>query len=128
MYPLAVVMGVPPSDAAEVGLLLGLRTLATEIPAYKRLAELTGQGAMSPRSVVISAYALCGFAHVSSMAIFVGGIAAIAPERRKDLAREVMQLFSIGLYLLNPDGSLVLDGAGQPVPTYDNDDITDVRV
>ena len=87
MYPLAVVMGVPPSDAAEVGQLLGTRMLATEIPAYKRLAELTGQGAMSPRSVVISAYALCGFAHVASMAIFVGGIAAIVPERRKDLAR-----------------------------------------
>ena len=87
MYPLAVVMGVPPSDAAEVGQMLGIRMLATEIPAYTRLAELTGKGAMAPRSVVISAYALCGFAHVASLAIFVGGIAVIVPERRKDLAR-----------------------------------------
>jgi len=85
--PLAVLIGVPPADAAAAGELLGQRFVATEIPAYEALAEAIRQGALHhPRSAVVIAYALCGFAHVASMAIFVGGIAALVPERRKDLA------------------------------------------
>ena len=85
-YPLAIVIGVPPTDAAEVGRLLGERFVATEIPAYKALADNIASGAFSPRTVVVTAYALCGFAHVASMAIFAGGISALVPERRKDIA------------------------------------------
>ena len=85
--PLAVLIGVPPSDAATAGELLGQRFVATEIPAYEALAKAMSDGALShPRSAVVIAYALCGFAHVASMAIFVGGIAALVPERRRDLA------------------------------------------
>ena len=84
---LAVVIGVPPADAATAGQLLGQRFVATEIPAYEALAGAIGDGVLRhPRSAVVTAYALCGFAHVASMAIFVGGIAALVPERRKDLA------------------------------------------
>jgi len=87
MTPLALVMGVPPADAVKVGTLLGERLVVTEVPAYQHLAALlANQEFVHPRSVVVVTYALCGFAHVASLAIFVGGIAALVPERRKDLA------------------------------------------
>ncbi|MHC4718604.1 MAG: nucleoside transporter C-terminal domain-containing protein [Planctomycetota bacterium] len=88
MYPFAVIMGVPPSDARLAGTMLGERLVATEIPSYVRLAGAMKEGAFNHpgRSPVVIAYALCGFAHVASLAIFVGGIAALVPERRKDLA------------------------------------------
>ena len=66
--------------------MLGVRLVATEIPAYQQLAGAISEGSLAPRSEVIAAYALCGFAHVASLAIFVGGISALVPERRKDLA------------------------------------------
>jgi len=70
-----------------VGQLLGDRLVKTEIPSYKALAGLIQAGGFAhPRSVIISAYALCGFAHVASLAIFVGGISTLVPERRKDIA------------------------------------------
>lgn len=85
-WPLTVVIGVPPADAALVGQLLGERLVVTEAVAYPHLADAMREEAFSdPRSPVIAAYALCGFAHVASLAIFVGGIAGLAPERRADL-------------------------------------------
>ena len=87
MWPFAVVIGVPPSDATLAGGMLGKRLVATELPAYLDLAKAIGENAfVHPRSRVVVAYALCGFAHVASLAIFVGGIAALVPQRRKDLA------------------------------------------
>lgn len=87
MRPFAIVMGVPPGDAALVGDMLGTRLVLTEIPAYEALAKSIKAGAFAhERSPVIAAYALCGFAHVASLAIFVGGISALVPGRRKDLA------------------------------------------
>jgi concentrative nucleoside transporter, CNT family len=85
-YPLALAMGVPAADALFAGNLLGQRLILTEVPAYQSLALgiRTGQLA-DPRTAVIVAYALCGFAHIASLAIFVGGIVALAPERRKDI-------------------------------------------
>jgi len=86
-YPLAVVVGVPPSDAVQVGRLLGERFVATEIPAYEALAGHITSGAFDhPRTAVVTAYALCGFAHVASMAIFAGGVSALVPSRSKDIA------------------------------------------
>jgi len=85
--PLAVLIGVPPADAGTAGELLGQRLVATEIPAYEGLAKVMADNSLShPRSAIVLAYALCGFAHVASMAIFVGGIAALVPDRREDLA------------------------------------------
>ena len=60
--------------------------MLTEIPAYQELALLAKSGAISSRSLLILSYALCGFTHVASVGIFVGGIAALAPSRRDDLA------------------------------------------
>jgi CNT family concentrative nucleoside transporter len=84
--PLAWLLGIEAADLIAAGRLLGSRLLVTEIPTYRELGELASSGAISPRSLVILSYALCGFTHVASMGIFVGGIAALAPSRRNDLA------------------------------------------
>lgn len=87
-YPFSLITGVPPADALSIARLIGERTVATEVPAYQHLAQLLAQKALSqPRSAIIAAYSLCGFAHVASLAIFVGGIGALAPSRLKDLSR-----------------------------------------
>ncbi len=86
-WPLSLIMGVPPEDARKVGELLGLRAIATEIPSYQQLAELIRQGKIQERSALITAYSLCGFAHVASVAIYIGGTAALVPQRRSDLAK-----------------------------------------
>lgn len=84
--PLAVVTGIPPADATFAGNLFGLRLVATEVPAYQELAAaMTRHAFADPRSPLIIAYCLCGFAHVASLAIFTGGAVALAPERRADI-------------------------------------------
>ena len=86
-YPFTLIIGVPPEDAMTIARIIGERTVVTELTAYKDLAVVLGDGLLKhPRSAVICTYALCGFAHVASMAIFVGGISAIAPNRTKDLS------------------------------------------
>jgi len=85
--PFAAAIGVPWADSQLAGEMLGLRSVGTEIPAYLQLKGAMDANAFShPRSPMVIAYALCGFAHVASLAIFVGGIAALVPERRRDLA------------------------------------------
>ena len=81
-------IGVPVADAAAVARLIGERAILTEVKAYQDLAALMAANSITdPRSAVIATYALCGFAHVPSVAIFVGGTAALAPSRTKDLAK-----------------------------------------
>jgi CNT family concentrative nucleoside transporter len=84
--PLAGLLGIEGADIREAGRLLGERSILTEIPAYRRLGELAAAGTVSPRTLLILSYALCGFAHIASLGIFVGGVAALAPSRRDDLA------------------------------------------
>jgi len=84
--PLAWVMGVPWSEAATFGNLLGTKIAVNEFMAYIGLADAVQAGALSPRSQVIATYALCGFANFSSIAIQIGGIGTIVPERRSDVA------------------------------------------
>ena len=84
--PLAMLMGISQGEAGTVGELLGMRFTQTEIPAYFKLAEIMADGQLSERAGVIAAYSLCGFAHIASISIFIGAVAAIAPERKKDLA------------------------------------------
>jgi len=87
-YPLVIVMGVPVQDAGQVATLLGERTIVTEVVAYQHLNQLIQDGALTNlRSITIVSYALCGFAHIASLAIFVGGFSALAPARAKDLAK-----------------------------------------
>jgi CNT family concentrative nucleoside transporter len=88
LAPLAWIMGVPWQDASTVGSLLGVKTALNEFVAYLQLSDLLNNGGgLSPRSVIIATYALCGFANFSSIAIQIGGIGGIAPARRSDLAR-----------------------------------------
>ena len=83
--PLAYVMGVESSDVLKFGNLLGTKVAVNEFVAYLELAQM--KDSVSPRTFLIATYALCGFANFSSIAIQIGGIGGIAPERRKDLAR-----------------------------------------
>jgi concentrative nucleoside transporter, CNT family len=86
-YPFAALLGIAQADIAEASRLLGERVILTEVVSYQEMANLISTGQLTdPRTVVILSYALCGFAHVASMAIFVGGTAALAPTRRDDLA------------------------------------------
>jgi CNT family concentrative nucleoside transporter len=84
--PAAWLLGIEPGDVREAGTLLGRRLVLTEVVAYRDLAQLAQNGAVSPRTLLILSYALCGFAHVASVGIFVGGAAGLAPSRRDDLA------------------------------------------
>jgi CNT family concentrative nucleoside transporter len=87
-YPFTIILGVPPSDAFEVAKVVGERTFTTELVSYKHLSQILADGTLqNPRSAIIASYALCGFAHIASLAIFVGGIGALAPKRIKDLSR-----------------------------------------
>ena len=86
--PLAWLMGTPWNDALAVGTLIGEKTALNEFVAYAHLAEMLQSGEdLSARAVVVATYALCGFANFSSIAIQIGGIGGLAPERRHDLSR-----------------------------------------
>lgn len=80
-------MGVPAADTHAVGTLLGTKLVINEFVAYSNMAPMIKSGALSPKAVLIASFALCGFANFSSIAIQVGGIGELAPDRRKDLAR-----------------------------------------
>ena len=85
-YPVTLTLGVPPHDAGVVARIVGERTIVTEVVAYGDLAKAMDQGLLLyPRSAVITTYALCGFAHVASMAIFVGSVCALAPRCAKGI-------------------------------------------
>ena len=85
LSPLAWIIGVPWQDAVTVGGLIGEKAVTNEFVAYAHLKEI--QDTLSPKALLISTYALCGFANFSSIAIQIGGIGGLAPERRSDLAR-----------------------------------------
>lgn len=83
--PVAWLVGVPSGDVRAVGEVLGQGLIINEFVAYTRLQELMAQ--ISPRAAVLAIYALCGFTNLSSIAIQIGGIGALAENRRSDLAK-----------------------------------------
>jgi len=91
-WPVAFAMGVPVADCLQVGQLLGEKLVLTEFVAYADLAGYLAAAErgdvvpLDPRSVVIASYALSGFANFASIAIQIGGISPLAPERRRDIA------------------------------------------
>ena len=88
LRPLAWVMGTPWQDTAYVGGLIGVKTTLNEFVAYAQFAgDLSSGVPLQPRSAIILTYALLGFANFSSIAIQIGGIGGLAPERRGDIAR-----------------------------------------
>ncbi len=83
----AIIMGVPVSDAMSVGSLMGTKMVINEFVAYSDLSPMIQQGVLSSKSVIIASFALCGFANFSSIAIQLGGIGTLVPNRKADLAR-----------------------------------------
>ena len=88
LAPLAWLMGVPWADAVEVGSLMGIKIVINDFVAYLQLAGgLEAGSTMSPRAIIICTYALLGFANFATIAILIGGVGGMAPERRSDLSR-----------------------------------------
>jgi len=86
-YPFTLAMGIPLSDASVTSKIIGERLIVTEVVSYRDLAAAIDKNLLHhSRSIVITTYALCGFAHLASMAIFVGGTAALAPGRTRSIA------------------------------------------
>jgi len=88
LAPITWLLGVPAADITAVGQLLGEKTILNEFYAYTTMSEMIKEGVFSSqRSIVISTYILCGFANFASIGIQIGGIGALAPSRRGDLAK-----------------------------------------
>jgi CNT family concentrative nucleoside transporter len=83
--PVAWLIGVPWHDAHAIGNLLGVRMVLNELVAYSYLGQQ--RAALDPRTFTIATFALCGFANISSIGMLIGGLGALAPSRRRDLAR-----------------------------------------
>ena len=94
--PIAWSLGVPWRDAPTIGNLLGTRMVLNEFVAYSQLGPLKEM--LDPKSFTIATFALCGFANFSSIGIQIGGIGALAPERRHDLARLGLRAMLAGTY------------------------------
>ncbi|MFQ5699070.1 MAG: nucleoside transporter C-terminal domain-containing protein [Myxococcota bacterium] len=109
LAPVAFLLGVPAGDAAQVGQMLGVKTILNEFLAYQMLAD--AEAVLQPRSAIIASYALCGFANLGSLAILLGGLGGIAPSRRGDIARDGMRAIlagSIATFLTGAVAGLVL--------------------
>ena len=110
--------GIEWSELWQASTIIGRRFLETAIPPYLTLAGLAREGAISDRSLVIISYVLCGFAHVPSVGIFVGGLSGLVPSRRKDISEigwkalwagtlaTLMTGCIAGLYFYEGDGGL----------------------
>jgi len=86
--PFAFIMGVPADECLRVGTVLGERVVLNEFVGFHSLSSMaTGEVALSERTVTIATFALCGFANFASVAVQIGGIGTLVPERRKDLAK-----------------------------------------
>lgn len=97
--PFAWLLGVEAKDCGYVGQILGERVVLNEFIAYIDLSNhiQANPGALSPRSVTLTSYALCGFANFASIAIQIGGISSLCPERREDLAKIGLRAMFCGL-------------------------------
>ncbi|MBT3386558.1 MAG: nucleoside transporter [Desulfobacula sp.] len=87
-YPFTLIIGIPIEDAKIISQIIGERIILTEVASYQDLATaISNNKLIHARSAVVTSYALCGFAHVASMAIFVGGITALAPKRTTAISK-----------------------------------------
>ena len=87
-YPITLILGVPPIDVMKIARIIGERSVITELVSYQHLAQLLSERTLiNPHSAIIASYALCGFANIASLAIFIGGVGVLAPERLNDFSR-----------------------------------------
>lgn len=112
--PVAWILGVPYEDMTQVGQLLGKKTIINEVVAYVDLSIMKGDAdTISPKSIIIATYALCGFANFSSIGIQVGGISAIAPGQRKTLTEFGMKSLiggTIACFITGAIAGMVIGG------------------
>ncbi len=94
---LALLVGIPWSDLLSVGQLIGEKIAVNEFVAFITLRNMAAEGILSGRSLVIASYVLCGFANFSSIAIQIGGIGSIAPQRSQDLAKLGLRAMTAGV-------------------------------
>jgi len=87
LWPIGFILGVPLSECKDFAYLVGTKISINEFVAYVEMSNLMKEGVLSPRTIMIASYALCGFANFSSIGIQIGGIGSLAPERRTDLAQ-----------------------------------------
>lgn len=87
LAPIAWVIGVPWEDATNMGSILGTKIVLNEFLAYLKLAEDVAAATISPKTIAMATFALCGFANFSSIAIQIGGIGGLAPSRKSDIAK-----------------------------------------
>jgi CNT family concentrative nucleoside transporter len=87
LSPVAFLIGIPPGESIEVGTLLGIKTLFTEFISYLQLKAHILAQTLSPRTIAITTYALCGFTHFGSVAILLGGIGTLVPEQKPIVSR-----------------------------------------
>jgi concentrative nucleoside transporter, CNT family len=92
----AWVMGVPGSEVMQAGALMGTKLVANEFVAYLQLKDIIATGTLSPKTIAIVSFALCGFANIGSVGIQIGGISALEPDRRTDLAKLGMRALVAG--------------------------------
>ena len=85
--PVAWLIGIPWAEARKVGNLIGTRAVLNEFIAYTQLGQMARAGQVSARTLAISAFALCGFANIGSVGMQIGGIGALIPNRRNELAK-----------------------------------------
>ncbi len=111
--PFAWLMSVPPEECVRVGTVLGERVVFNEFVGYLNLSEMIKKDELSERTIAIATYALCGFANFASVAIQIGGISTLVPERRTDLAKLGLRAMVGGLlacYLTATVAGLLMPG------------------
>jgi CNT family concentrative nucleoside transporter len=112
--PVAWLLGVASPDVATVGSLLGTQIVATEFTAFVELGRLKAEAALDPRSAVIATYALCGFANIPAIAIQIGALGAVVPERREEivaLAPKAMAAGAMACWMTGAVAALTLPGS-----------------
>ncbi len=87
LWPIGFILGVPVAECRDFAYLIGTKISINEFVAYVEMSNLMKEGVLSPRTIMLASYALCGFANFSSIGIQIGGIGSLAPERRTDLAQ-----------------------------------------
>jgi CNT family concentrative nucleoside transporter len=103
--PVMWLIGIPARETAAAATLMGTKTVLNELVAYVDLAKLPGE-ALSPRSRLMMTYALCGFANFGSVGIMIGGMTAMAPERRSDIVALGMRSMVSGTMATCMSGAL----------------------
>jgi CNT family concentrative nucleoside transporter len=106
MAPIVWLMGIPWSEAQTAGGLMGVKTILNEFIAYLDMAALP-EGTLSQRSLLIMTYAMCGFANLGSLGIMLGGLCAMAPERREEIVGLGMKSIVAGTLATCMTGAVV---------------------